>query len=82
MERHEFLAALHAGLRPRNYLEIGVDTGLSLELSRVPSIGIDPKFQVRTEIRTDVALVRATQRPVLRSTGPAQVRPGHPQSVA
>ena len=60
MERHEFLAALHAGLRPRNYLEIGVDTGLSLELSRVPSIGIDPKFQVRTEIRTDVALVRAT----------------------
>lgn len=60
MERHEFLAALHAGLHPRNYLEIGVGTGLSLGLSRVPSIGIDPKFQVQTEIRTDLRLVRAT----------------------
>jgi hypothetical protein len=60
MERHEFLAALHAGLHPRNYLEIGVGTGLSLGLSRVPSIGIDPKFQVQTEIRTDLRLVRVT----------------------
>jgi len=60
MERHEFLAALHFGLRPRNYLEIGVGSGLSLALSRVPSIAIDPRFQVQTEIRTEVHLVRAT----------------------
>ena len=60
MERHEFLAGLHATLRPRNYLEIGVGTGLSLALSRVPSIGVDPKFQVRTQIRTDVQLARMT----------------------
>lgn len=60
MERHEFLAALHVGLRPRNYLEIGVGTGLSLALSRAPSIGVDPQFNVQTELRTDVHLVRAT----------------------
>jgi hypothetical protein len=60
MERHEFLAALHSSLHPRNYLEIGIGTGLSLELSRVPSIGVDPKFQIQTEIRSDVQLVRVT----------------------
>jgi hypothetical protein len=60
MERHEFLAALHRDLQPRNYLEIGVANGLSLELSRVPSIGIDPKFAVQTQIRAEVQLVRAT----------------------
>jgi predicted O-methyltransferase YrrM len=60
MERHDFLAGLHRTLHPRNYLEIGVSTGLSLALSRVPSIGVDPKFQVRTQIRTDVQLARIT----------------------
>lgn len=60
MERHDFLAGLHRTLRPRNYLEIGVNTGLSLALSRVPSIGVDPSFAVRTQIRTDVQLVRTT----------------------
>jgi hypothetical protein len=60
MERHEFLAALHLGLAPRNYLEIGVANGLSLELSRVPSIGVDPKFAVQTELRAEIQLVRLT----------------------
>ena len=60
MERHELLAALHQTLRPRNYLEIGVDRGDSLALSRVPSIGIDPAFSVEHEVNTDVQLVRAT----------------------
>ncbi|MFL5727232.1 MAG: class I SAM-dependent methyltransferase [Chloroflexota bacterium] len=58
MERHEFLAALHADLRPRNYLEIGVGTGLSMALSRVPSIGVDPAFEVKSQIQTDVSLYR------------------------
>jgi hypothetical protein len=60
MERHEFLTALHARLRPRNYLEIGVAQGLSLTLSRVPSMGIDPSFRISTELPTDVKLVSAT----------------------
>lgn len=60
MKRHEFLVALHTDLHPRNYLEIGVDTGLSLALSRVPSIAVDPMFQIESEIRADVHLVRRT----------------------
>jgi hypothetical protein len=60
MERHEFLKALHRSVHPRNYLEIGVDTGASLTFSRVPSIAIDPEFQLEMEIRTELYLVRET----------------------
>lgn len=44
MTRHEFLQALHDMLRPQVYLEVGVQHGTSLRLSRAPvqSIGIDP----------------------------------------
>ena len=40
--RHEFLAQLHDLLRPRGYLEIGVQHGTSLALAKCPAIGIDP----------------------------------------
>ncbi|MET9117329.1 class I SAM-dependent methyltransferase [Streptomyces longwoodensis] len=60
MKRHEFLRHLHEVTRNRNYLEIGVNDGRSLRLSRVPSIGVDPAFKVTSEIRCDVHLVRAT----------------------
>jgi Methyltransferase domain len=60
MDRHGFLAALHEVVRPRTYLEIGVNDGRSLTLSRAPSVAIDPGFVVNQEICTDVHLVRAT----------------------
>ena len=60
MQRHEFLRELHKVVGNRNYLEIGVNDGRSLKLSRVPSIAIDPAFKVVTELRCDVHLVRAT----------------------
>ncbi|GAA3984418.1 class I SAM-dependent methyltransferase [Streptomyces sp. NBC_01352] len=60
MKRHEFLRELHKVSANRNYLEIGVNDGRSLALSRVPSIAIDPAFKVVTEIRCDVHLVKAT----------------------
>ena len=60
MKRHEFLAEIHARLRPRNYLEIGVNDGRSLRLSRVPSIAVDPAFRVTEPLRCDLHLVRAT----------------------
>lgn len=60
MKGHQFLIALHADLHPRNYLEIGVDTGVSLAFSHVPTIAVDPMFKVESEIRTDVHLVRQT----------------------
>jgi hypothetical protein len=45
--RHEeILSALHAHLKPRTYLEIGVEHGETLRLARCPSIGIDPEMQI------------------------------------
>ncbi len=58
MKRHEFLRHLHAAFRPRNYLEIGVNDGRSLALSHVPSIAVDPAFNITAELRCDVQLVR------------------------
>jgi len=44
--RHEFLAQLHELLQPKTYLEIGVQHGWSLQLSRADrSYGIDPNPQ-------------------------------------
>ncbi|QIX25388.1 class I SAM-dependent methyltransferase [Nocardioides sp. JQ2195] len=60
MNRHQFLAGLHEAVRPRTYLETGVQTGQSLQLSRVPSIGIDPAFTINREIQADVHLARTT----------------------
>jgi hypothetical protein len=60
MTRHEFLQRLHAVARPRTYLEIGVDSGRSLALSRTRSIGIDPAFHITTPLRCDLDLVRQT----------------------
>lgn len=44
LTRHEFLALLHAELKPRKYLEVGVQYGTSLNLAATAevAIGIDP----------------------------------------
>jgi hypothetical protein len=60
MSRHELLKQLHRIVRPRNYLEIGVNDGRSLALSRVPSVAVDPAFKLTVPIRCDVDLVKAT----------------------
>jgi hypothetical protein len=60
VQRHEFLRTLHRVTAARNYLEIGVNDGRSLALSRVPSIGIDPAFKVTVGLRGDVHLVKQT----------------------
>ena len=60
MKRHDFLRELHRLTNPRNYLEIGVNDGKSLALSRVPTIGVDPAFKVTVPIHCDIQLVKAT----------------------
>ena len=60
MTRHEFLRELHELVRPATYLEIGVNDGRSLALSRVPSIAVDPAFKVTVALRCDLDLVKAT----------------------
>jgi len=55
-----FLQAAHDRLHPSAYLEIGIDKGYSLALSRCPSIGIDPGFNVLAELHCEVALMRTS----------------------
>lgn len=77
MKRHEFLRRLHKAFRPRNYLEIGVNDGRSLALSRVPSVAIDPAFKVSAPLRCDVHLVRKTSDDFFGSRDPiAHLRSG------
>lgn len=58
----EVLAELHAVLRPRAYLEIGVAEGDTLALSEAPvSVGVDPGFSIRKELTgTTYAIHRET----------------------
>lgn len=58
--RHQLLRMLHQELQPRTYFEIGVSTGRSMRVSRTRSIGVDPAFQVITELHCDIQLVRDT----------------------
>lgn len=44
-----FLGALHRSGRVRRYLEIGTQTGRSLELARAPAISIDPAYRLEKE---------------------------------
>ncbi|HEX8095777.1 class I SAM-dependent methyltransferase [Jatrophihabitans sp.] len=60
MNRHEFLTAIHANYKPRNYLEIGVNDGRGLQRSRTRTIGVDPAFRIVVELECDLKLVKAT----------------------
>jgi hypothetical protein len=60
LRRHEFLKQLHALTKPRTYIETGIDRGQSITLSRVPSIGIDPDFNIKSEVLADVHFAKTT----------------------
>ena len=47
-------------LEPPTYLEIGIRHGDSLALARGTSIGIDPAYELRTELSDDATLFRET----------------------
>ena len=60
IDRYDHLRGLHAAVQPRTYLEIGVNDGRSLALSRARSIGVDPSFKVTAEQDCALQLVKAT----------------------
>lgn len=60
MKRHDFLRGMHERLTPRGYLEIGVNDGRSLALSRARSIAVDPAFKITAPISCDLQLVKST----------------------
>jgi hypothetical protein len=60
VKTYEFLEIVHRNYEPRSYLEIGINTGASLALSRTRTIGVDPAFAIEAEIHCDVQLVKLT----------------------
>src|SRR6056297_1095286 len=52
------LSLIHDCLKPRNYVEIGCRKGLSLAQARCPSIGIDPDFEIATQIEAPLRLYK------------------------
>jgi predicted O-methyltransferase YrrM len=55
-----FLDQVHAKLRPKTYLEIGIRNGTSLALSRSRTVAIDPAYHITAEISCDLRLFRTT----------------------
>jgi len=82
LNRHEFLLRLHEVYRPRTYFEIGVNTGRSLSLSRVPTVAVDPAFIVTAEIDCDLHLVRTTSDGFFARTFPFEHLRGAPVDLA
>jgi hypothetical protein len=60
VRRYDVLEELHRAYRPRTYLEIGVNRGRSLSLSRTKTIAVDPAFKIKAELACDLELVKAT----------------------
>jgi Methyltransferase domain len=47
IQYRRILRQLHRHLRPRSYVEVGVQAGLTLELAACASIGVDPNFVLK-----------------------------------
>lgn len=60
--RHGFLAELHRMLKPKVYMEIGVQAGISLSLAQPPTlaIGIDPHAQLSVAMAAPHEVYRLT----------------------
>ncbi|MGD0053840.1 MAG: class I SAM-dependent methyltransferase [Acidimicrobiales bacterium] len=69
MQYLDFLDRFHALLRPRTYLEVGIRNGASLALSRCASIGIDPAYELTTEINAPHELFEMTSDDYFASLG-------------
>ena len=54
------LKTLHETLRPTNYCEIGCRFGYSLSLSIAPAIGIDPDFEIKSQLSAPTRLFKMT----------------------
>ncbi len=82
MDRYDHLRGLHAALQPRTYLEIGVNDGRSLTLSRARSIGVDPSFKVTAEQHCELQLVKATSDDFFTRPDPVAAFDGTPVDLA
>ena len=76
MNLHEFLVEVHRAYQPRSYLEIGINTGRSLALSRTRTIAVDPSFKITSELRCDLQVVKATSDDFFAGDDPLAHFPG------
>lgn len=60
VDKHEYIAGLHQALKPALYLEIGVESGVSLSLAKCKAIGVDPMPRIRHKIPDSTEVVKAT----------------------
>lgn len=81
MNRAEFLARLHKVLNPRGYLEIGVQTGASLQLARCRALGIDPDPRLQVALPPTAGVMAETSDEFFARPMGAQLQLGLPQPL-
>lgn len=59
-DKHELLDAIHRKINPSLYLEIGVQTGKSIQLALGQAIGVDPMPQVVQALGGNIKIIKAT----------------------
>jgi hypothetical protein len=77
-----FLTAVHDLVEPERYLEIGVQFGKSLALSRCRSVGIDPGYSITAEVDCEVSLFRTTSDEYFSRPDPLEPTGGEPFDLA
>jgi hypothetical protein len=78
----DFLRRVHELLDPPTYLEIGVRHGDSLALARTKSVGVDPAYSIRSELRPDTELFRETSDEYFDRESPLEPFGGAPVALA
>ena len=78
----DFLRGLHDLLEAPTYLEIGIRYGDSLALAHSTNVGIDPDFELQTEIPAGTALFRETSDEYFDRADPLEPLGGRPISFA
>jgi hypothetical protein len=78
----DFLARVHERLEPPTYLEIGIRHGGSLALARSRSVGIDPAYNLKHDLPTDVALFKETSDAYFARSQPLEALDGRPVGMS
>lgn len=78
----DFLRRVHEVFEPPTYLEIGVRHGDSLALAQSAAAGIDPAYELETELLDSTVLFRETSDEYFDRDDPLEPFGGRPASLA